>query len=85
MIWLMTSITFFYCTWEEFHTESLDLPVINGVNEGCYLACGIMILTAVLGQGIWLNKIEIFQHTYQYNQLLIYISFYSSLIFTLMW
>lgn len=40
---------FYLATWEEFHLDSLVLPIINGPNEGLLAMCIAFIATGVFG------------------------------------
>jgi len=46
-------VTFFLATWEEFYIESLNLPIINGANEGIVIVIALYIATAIGGTQIW--------------------------------
>jgi phosphatidylglycerophosphate synthase len=52
-LWIIPTSAFFVNTWEEFHTGTLVLPIVNGANEGLLLAFGALFSTAAYGQGIW--------------------------------
>lgn len=71
IIWLMTSITFFFATWEEYQTDTMDLPLINGVDEGAFLAFFVMMMTGFLGQGFWLSTIGMFGQQVQINHIVV--------------
>jgi len=49
-------ITFYIATWEEFYVESLNLPIINGANEGIVIMIAIYIATAIGGTNIWTHS-----------------------------
>jgi hypothetical protein len=83
MLWLMTSITFFFNTWEEYETDKFDLPIINGVNEGCLIACLVMIFTAVVGGEFWLQTFDFMGQTWRYNNATVVAFFASSMLFCL--
>lgn len=48
------SYPFFYATLEEYYVGSLNLPCVNGPNEGCFLIVLIYLASAILGNRIWL-------------------------------
>jgi len=48
--------TFYLATWEEFYVESLNLPIINGANEGIVIMIAIYIASAIGGPGIWTHS-----------------------------
>lgn len=77
----MTSIAFYFTTLEEYFTESLDLPCIHGVSEGTYLAVGLIITTAFIGQDFWKTSISFKTHTLKYNQIALYSFFTFSMLF----
>jgi ethanolaminephosphotransferase len=80
-LWLMASIPFMTCTWEEYHTNKLDLPPISGVGEGCFLAAAVILFTAFIGQDFWLTRVELFGEIYQLSNLLVVTFFCSSVFF----
>lgn len=84
MLWLSISINFFTCTWEELYTGILELPVINGVNEGMIIVCGVEIFTIFVGQDFWLESIVIKEHTFRYNNLAVILLFVASIPYTIM-
>jgi hypothetical protein len=72
LLWLVLNIQFFLCTWEEYHLNTLDLPCVNGVNEGTLIVCGSMIITGVFGQDFWLTRVLILGSYIRYNQIILY-------------
>lgn len=52
---LFTCAPFYYNTWEEYHTGSLVLPLINGPNEGVFTMIALLLGTAYVGPtaGVW--------------------------------
>ena len=48
---------FFHATLEEYYVGSLDLPIINGPNEGCLIVVALYILSACTGTEIYGNVI----------------------------
>lgn len=81
LLWLMVSVTFFFNTWEEYETDVLDFPIINGVSEGTLFAVATCISTAFLGQDFWLQTYD-FYGLYKYNQLMVLGAFSISLLFS---
>jgi hypothetical protein len=79
----MTSITFFFATWEEYLTERLDLPCIHGVSEGTYIAVSLIITTAFTGQDIWKTLLKFGSYSIQCNQLVLYLFFTFSMLFSI--
>lgn len=49
------SYPFFYATLEEYYVGSLNLPCVNGPNEGCFLIVLIYLASAILGNDIWIQ------------------------------
>jgi len=84
LFFLFISITFFFNTWEEYYTGSLDLPIIHGVSEGCVLCCVVMFCTGYYGHEIWLINFELFGRTYRINNFVIEAVFWISQPFNLM-
>jgi ethanolaminephosphotransferase len=81
LIWLMTSINFFACTWEEYQTGRLDFPCIHGVSEGTFLSAAIVIFTAIVGQDFWLIPVEMFGSEHRLSNLFVSVFFIFSLLF----
>eukprot|EP00756_Hemistasia_phaeocysticola_P007041 Hpha_TRINITY_DN14101_c0_g2::TRINITY_DN14101_c0_g2_i1::g.10583::m.10583/K00993/EPT1; ethanolaminephosphotransferase len=53
LMWMMTTSAFFFNTWEEWFVGSLDLPLINGPNEGLIVVCIMFLWTAAMGPEWW--------------------------------
>jgi ethanolaminephosphotransferase len=83
LIWLMISITFFTCTWEQLNTEIMEFPCINGINEGTIFVCGVEIFTSIVGQDFWLNKFNIFGTELRYNNFVVIMFFTFGQIFAI--
>eukprot|EP01062_Namystynia_karyoxenos_P001724 TRINITY_DN10591_c0_g1_i1.p1 TRINITY_DN10591_c0_g1~~TRINITY_DN10591_c0_g1_i1.p1 ORF type:complete len:460 (+),score=122.85 TRINITY_DN10591_c0_g1_i1:99-1382(+) len=56
VMWAATASGFFFNTWEEWFVGSLDLPIINGPNEGLLTIVIAFLWTAVVGQAWWHEK-----------------------------
>lgn len=84
MIWLLVCITFFFATWEEYQTDTLDLPCFNGVNEGTLIVVVVMLFTAMIGQDFWLKSVSILGINLHLNQILVSVTFLISLLFVLL-
>ncbi|KAI8818330.1 CDP-alcohol phosphatidyltransferase-domain-containing protein [Fimicolochytrium jonesii] len=54
---LMAITTFYFSTWENYHTGSLYLGYINGPTEGLIIACGLLVASGIWGPGIWWQEI----------------------------
>ncbi|BFZ58292.1 hypothetical protein PYCC9005_005354 [Savitreella phatthalungensis] len=52
---LVSAWPMYFSTWEQAHTGVLYLGFINGPTEGILIACGVMLVSAVLGPQIWLE------------------------------
>eukprot|EP01137_Pigoraptor_chileana_P014752 Opistho-2@69790 len=50
-------VTFYFATWDEYHTEEMYLGPINGADEGVFLTYSFYFLTAVMGREAWLKPI----------------------------
>lgn len=57
LIFYVGMVPFFLCTWEELHVGSLNLPCINGADEGNHIFSLVMIFTAFVGQDFWKTSI----------------------------
>ena len=53
LLWETVCVGFFVSTWEEFHTGSLVLPVVNGASEGLTLLSLLAAASAALGDAWW--------------------------------
>ncbi len=82
-LWLLTSITFMTCTWEEYQTNRLDFPEIHGVSEGTFIVSGLMLFTAVVGQNYWQTKFYIMGGVYPLNNIIVVGFFATSMLFVL--
>jgi len=80
-LWLLASIQFFACTWEEYHTNRLDFPEFHGVSEGTFIASGIMLTTAGVGQQVWLTPINILGNYYKFSNVFVSCFFFFSMLF----
>jgi ethanolaminephosphotransferase len=52
-IWVTAATPFYFATWEEYHLGRLDLPVINGVSDGCFLIGLVIFGTGLTGPEFW--------------------------------
>lgn len=52
---LMTMAQFYMATLEEYFVGGLFLPIINGVNEGLWLVIGVLVMTFIFGDDIWVK------------------------------
>eukprot|EP01064_Diplonema_japonicum_P000555 TRINITY_DN10359_c0_g2_i1.p1 TRINITY_DN10359_c0_g2~~TRINITY_DN10359_c0_g2_i1.p1 ORF type:complete len:425 (+),score=66.55 TRINITY_DN10359_c0_g2_i1:26-1276(+) len=62
-LWAGPAAVFFAATWEEYYVGSLDLPIINGPNEGVLLGVGLQFWTAYAGNAWW-NTVNSYGYTY---------------------
>ncbi|XP_039122709.1 choline/ethanolaminephosphotransferase 1-like [Dioscorea cayenensis subsp. rotundata] len=51
--WVISTVTFYFATWEHFFTNTLVLPIVNGPTEGLMLIYGGHFLTYFLGAEWW--------------------------------
>ena len=79
----MIAVTFFFNTWEEYYTGSLDLPIMHGVSEGCVISCVVMILTGYYGHEMWLQNVTIYGQSFRLNNFVVVCSFAVSTVFSL--
>ncbi|KAI9222793.1 CDP-alcohol phosphatidyltransferase-domain-containing protein [Blastocladiella britannica] len=49
----MTTIAFYFSTWEEYHTGTLYLGYLNGPTEGLIIACIMSIISGIKGPQVW--------------------------------
>ncbi|GFH59100.1 hypothetical protein CTEN210_15576 [Chaetoceros tenuissimus] len=52
-ITISTAAAFYIATWEEYHTHKLELPIINGPNEGVLCSAVASFITFAHGTQIW--------------------------------
>lgn len=53
----IASLTFYVQTWDEYHTKTLTLGIVNGPVEGVLIICAIYAATGYFGGGhIWTNS-----------------------------
>ncbi|KAI9149682.1 hypothetical protein H9P43_009859 [Blastocladiella emersonii ATCC 22665] len=49
----MTTVAFYFSTWEEYHTGTLYLGYVNGPTEGLIIACVMSMISGVMGPAFW--------------------------------
>jgi ethanolaminephosphotransferase len=76
----MAALPFYLNTWEEYYTGELNLPVLNGVNEGAIIAAFFMHLTGFLGRDFWFYKLF---GLIQLNHFLLLLSFFAGIMYGL--
>ncbi|XWS64122.1 hypothetical protein CRYUN_Cryun06bG0159700 [Craigia yunnanensis] len=54
--WVISAIPFYGATWENYFTNTLILPVVNGPTEGLALIYTMHFLTAFLGAQWWVQQ-----------------------------
>jgi ethanolaminephosphotransferase len=84
IIWFMTCIPFFLCTWEEYQIDRLDFPIIHGVSEGTFVAAGFIFFTAFMGQSFWLQDVNLFDNVFPLNKVVVTSVFILSIFFCIM-
>lgn len=55
-IWMMIyfpMLVFYVCTWEEYYTHTLDLPLFNGASEGLILSASFSFVSWWYGRSFW--------------------------------
>jgi len=50
---ILTFVTFFMATWEEYYVEALNLPCFNGPNEGIVGVASLFIVSGIFGSSVW--------------------------------
>lgn len=66
LVYLFTTVPFFLANWEEYITGMMDLPAINGIDEGAFLISGLFIFTYFKGQDFWTQEFNIFSSKDKY-------------------
>ena len=56
LLFLATS-TFYFATWETYHTKVLYLGYISGPSEGVVISCTVFMISAFLGPGFWSSRL----------------------------
>lgn len=86
VIFCVCTITFFIATWEEYQTGAMNLPSINGVDEGAFFMTGLFLFTGFVGSSFWENRISDFPikslNGYHYNEAFTIIVLVICIIFT---
>jgi len=67
--YLIVIAPFYMATWEEYYTDHLTLPIINGPNEGITGVISLFIISGVFGNDIWIQKM----FGYQVNEFALFI------------
>jgi len=55
--YIIGSTTFFMATWEEYYVDALNLPAINGANEGVVLAIIMYVIAGIFGVDVWNTQV----------------------------
>jgi len=55
--YIITFGAFFLATWEEYYTETLELPMFNGANEGLVGVALFFIISGIFGTQIWTKEV----------------------------
>ena len=74
-----TVLPFYMCTWEERHTGSFTLPIINGPTEGLLVLASLKALTAFVGP-TWWTQPEPWLNNHEPRNVLVAISITSATI-----
>lgn len=59
LILITACIPFFTTTLEEYYTNLMYLPIINGAAEGCFLVSLVFIFTGFVGNDFWIQDLGI--------------------------
>jgi len=54
---VVSMTTFFCATWEEYYVDALNLPIINGANEGIVVFIMVYFISGIFGCQIWNQQI----------------------------
>jgi len=49
----LAMLAFYFATWEEYYVGSLDLPIINGANEGVLALMLMLVASGIFGCEMW--------------------------------
>ena len=52
-LYISTALPFYVCTWEEYTTGHLEIPILSGVDEGAYITSSIFIITGYVTNEFW--------------------------------
>ena len=77
----MGALPFFFATWEEYYTNRLNLPIINGVCDGAILGAIMLSATGIVGSDSWLLNCTVFGYTFPYRTYAVYIFLLISSLF----
>jgi ethanolaminephosphotransferase len=80
LIFLPLSITFFLNFIEEYYTGVLDLPVINGVEEGCLYVFTIFFLSGYYGSSFYNKTFKIFSYDLKLSEINGIIVFFGAIL-----
>ena len=69
LVFIPLSFTFFLNFIEEYYTGALDLPIINGVEEGSIYVSAIMFLSGYYGSSFYNTKFNIFNYDLKISEL----------------
>ena len=69
LVFIPLSFTFFLNFIEEYYTGALDLPIINGVEEGSLYVSAIMFLSGYYGSSFYNTKFNIFNYDLKISEL----------------
>lgn len=68
LLWIMIIVPFYLNNWEQYVTGKMDLPFINGINEGTYIIFYLESLSGIKSQDFLINnKCYIFNKEVQLN------------------
>jgi hypothetical protein len=68
LLWIMIIVPFYLNNWEEYVTGIMNLPFINGINEGTFIIVFLECLVGSIGHDFLIRKIYIFFGEYiQFN------------------
>ena len=68
LLWIMIIVPFYLNNWEQYVTGEMNLPFINGINEGTYIIFFLECLVGFKGQNFLTDiKYEFFGKSIQFN------------------
>ena len=82
LLWIMIIVPFYLNNWEQYVTGEMNLPIINGINEGTYIIFFLECLVGFLGQDFLVeNKYEILGINIQFNTLISFLACCAGIFF----
>ena len=82
LLWIMIIVPFYLNNWEQYITGKMDLPLINGINEGTYIIVFLEVLSGIKGQNFLIEtNLSIFGFNVQLNTFMCFIACWAGIFF----